>query len=393
MPSNAFRDLSALERLRLSNNQLATLPAGLFTGLRSLRELTLYNNPGAPFPLTLQLERTDGDRSAPGPATVSVTAALGAPFEMPIGVAATAGTVLPATATVPLGGVQSSPVTVTASGTASVIVRIEALPTTPPAVQGLRVLAGRPLVLFDPGGEDFDYDADDDDLIEVATLAQLDAVRYDLNGDGVVDDQADWPTYIAAYAGSAEDMGCPRGCRGYELAANLDFDTDGSGRVDAGDPYWNGGAGWLPIGEIGREFAATFEGNGHTVANLFVDRRERSGLFGTTSRSSVVRHVGVIRVDVAAGWAAGGLVGDNDGVIVGSYATGRVVGSGAVGGLAGVNSGTIAGSYAACRVVGELLRRWARGQQRRADDCQLRHRPRDRQALLQGAWPHKTATP
>ena len=29
-----------------------------------------------------------------------------------------------------------------------------------------------------------DYDADDNDLIEVATLAQLNAIRWDLNGDG-----------------------------------------------------------------------------------------------------------------------------------------------------------------------------------------------------------------
>ena len=30
-----------------------------------------------------------------------------------------------------------------------------------------------------------DYDTDDDGLIEISNLAQLDAVRYDLSGDGV----------------------------------------------------------------------------------------------------------------------------------------------------------------------------------------------------------------
>ena len=32
-----------------------------------------------------------------------------------------------------------------------------------------------------------DYDGDDDGLIEVTTVAQLGAIRWDLNGDGAVD--------------------------------------------------------------------------------------------------------------------------------------------------------------------------------------------------------------
>ena len=353
LPSDAFSDLSDLEGLGLSSNQLTTLPAGLFSGLGSLRELELFDNPESPFLLPLVLERTDGARSAPGPATVSIAVTLGGPFEMPVGVAATGGTVSPATATVPRGGVRSGPLSVTASGTEPVTVRIEALPARPPGIRGLEVLRGPPLVLFDPTGDAIDYDADDDDLIEVATLAQLDAVRYDLNGDGVVDDQTDWPFYSAAFAGGAGAMGCSRGCRGYELAADLDFDTNGSGHADAGDLYWNGGAGWLPIGGFGREFAATFEGNGHTIANLFIDRRDHPGLFGVISQSSTIRHLGLIHVDVTADFAPGALTGFNEGgTVVGSYATGRVVGSHNVGGLVGVNTGVIAGSYAACRVVG-----------------------------------------
>ena len=41
-----------------------------------------------------------------------------------------------------------------------------------------------------------DYDTDDDGLIEVTTLAQLDAIRYDLDGDGLVDG-ATWEPYYA----------------------------------------------------------------------------------------------------------------------------------------------------------------------------------------------------
>ena len=98
-----------------------------------------------------------------------------------------------------------------------------------------------------------DYDVDDDGLIEVGNLAQLDAVRYDLNGDGVVDDASDWQSYYDAFDQSSL-MGCPDGCTGYELTASLDFDTNNSGAIDPGDTYWNNGEGWTPIG--GEEYVS-----------------------------------------------------------------------------------------------------------------------------------------
>ena len=73
-----------------------------------------------------------------------------------------------------------------------------------------------------------DYDADDDGLIEVADLAQLNAIRWDLDGDGVASEAG----YATAFPDAPADMGCPAtGCTGYELTADLDLDTDGSGTV------------------------------------------------------------------------------------------------------------------------------------------------------------------
>ena len=95
-----------------------------------------------------------------------------------------------------------------------------------------------------------DYDSDNDGFIDVANLAQLDALRYDLNGDGQVDG-AIWRPYYTAYPMGALGMGCPSddGCTGYELTEDLDFDTDDDGDFDSDDDYWNGGDGWEPIGE------------------------------------------------------------------------------------------------------------------------------------------------
>ena len=44
-----------------------------------------------------------------------------------------------------------------------------------------------------------DYDADDDGLIEIEWLEQLDAVRWDLDGDGVVEDGGNAEKYAAAF--------------------------------------------------------------------------------------------------------------------------------------------------------------------------------------------------
>ena len=87
-------------------------------------------------------------------------------------------------------------------------------------------------------------------LIEVANLEQLDAIRWDLDGDGLPDSSAGIAGFAAAFPRALDGMGCPdSGCSGYELISNLDLDTNGNGLADAGDDYWNDGAGWAPIGD------------------------------------------------------------------------------------------------------------------------------------------------
>ena len=213
-----------------------------------------------------------------------------------------------------------------------------------------------------------DYDADDDGLIDVAMLAQLDAMRYDLNGDGIVDAASDWQSYhaVSAFAQGAIDMGCPDGCAGYELTANLDFDTNGSGGPNAGDDYWNDGDGWAPIGGDGtlaigtqlllrNPFNAVFEGNGHTVSNLYIDTDTivLAGLFGYAAAD--IRNAGLIDVDVTGTELAAGLAGFHLGEISASYVTGRVSGVENVGGMVGINHslGAIRGSYATASVSGD----------------------------------------
>ena len=190
-----------------------------------------------------------------------------------------------------------------------------------------------------------DYDTDNDGLIEIRNIDQLDAIRYDLDGDGASDDSA----YAAAFPNAVANMGCPSdGCAGYELVADLDFGSVVSAY------------GWEPIGwwNSSREydvFNATFDGNGHTIANLYISRgnADNVGLFGVTGWDSVIRGVRLATANVVGNAEVGGLVGSNGGAISDSHVTGVVTGAGNyVGGLVGWNYGSITGSYAANRVTG-----------------------------------------
>ena len=90
-----------------------------------------------------------------------------------------------------------------------------------------------------------DYDADDDGLIEIEWLEQLDAVRWDLDGDGFADDGGNAERYFAAFPDAAEYMGYADGCHVYELARDLDFKSAASYASGTVNGKWTGGDGWF----------------------------------------------------------------------------------------------------------------------------------------------------
>ena len=221
------------------------------------------------------------------------------------------------------------------------------------------------------------YDLDEDGLIEVSNLQQLDAIRYDLNGNGLIDsgqDAAATQAFNAAFPDAAPSMGCPStGCRGYELTADLDFDTNGNGSIGAGDTYWNSGYGWHPIGNRGSNwgsriawYSAIFDGNGHTISNMYIRRTfaHYLGLFGHVSGH--IRNLGMEDAYIDGGTRVGiiaGSVGNNHsqlnqhsgtaalGSVSVSYATGRIVGNGSrVGSLVGELSGYVVATWADVRI-------------------------------------------
>ena len=224
-----------------------------------------------------------------------------------------------------------------------------------------------------------DYDDDNDGLIDITTLAQLDAVRYDLNGDGAPASHAS--RYRSAFpnrdGSAAGRMGCPltdhdsnadtadrATCTGYELRNDLDFDTDGDGSTcaggpcagataasDSGDDYHNGGGGWDPIGTATANFSATFNGNGYRIENLFLrdstTNTDGLGLFGQIDSSATITSVAVTDAYVNAQYGVGILVGASEGAVNACWTSGHVRGIVRTGGLVGynLNTGTIRASY------------------------------------------------
>ena len=217
-----------------------------------------------------------------------------------------------------------------------------------------------------------DYDADEDGLIDIDSLDKLNAMRWDLNGDGAVS-AGDTANYTNAFPGAATGMGCPdRGdaddepdpCVGYELTSDLDFDTDGSGGTwtgdtaspvaDPDDAYYNAGAGWTPIGSRAARFNTTFDGGGHVIANLYSQQGANDvGVFAATGASARVVAVGFRNLRVRGWNQVGGLVGHNQGRIAGVWVTGNVHGGNVVGGLVGATqtaSSVIVASYSRATV-------------------------------------------
>ena len=142
---------------------------------------------------------------------------------------------------------------------------------------------------------------------------------------------------------------------GYELAAALDFENTRWALNATADGIADAVAeGWEPIGYSGNPHGSTFNGNGHTITGLCINRptTDHVGLFGVLN--GAILNVGLEEVAVHGGEYVGGLVGGNVGAIASSYATGTVMGAVNVGGLVGWSAvGSITASYATGDVVGD----------------------------------------
>jgi len=112
-------------------------------------------------------------------------------------------------------------------------------------------------------------------------------------------------------------------------------------------------------------FTGTFDGNGHSISNLTIERPEadKVGLFGNVADETrllglvgdkgTVKDVRLEGVNVTGGNDVGGLTGINRGTVIDSHVEGNVSGEERAGGLAGLNVGEVLGSRAEVAVTGD----------------------------------------
>jgi len=121
---------------------------------------------------------------------------------------------------------------------------------------------------------------------------------------------------------------------------------------------WNSGRGFIPIGrtDTGDTIYAmplTFDGNGHTISNLFIYRPSQQyiGLFGGNG-SPTIRYLWLENVNVTGGFQTAGAIAHTDGITSYSYVTGTVHGTSmTVGGLIALNAGQIDNCYSTAAVT------------------------------------------
>ena len=117
---------------------------------------------------------------------------------------------------------------------------------------------------------------------------------------------------------------------------------------------WNRGAGFQPIGTADLPFAGTFNGLGHRITNLTINRptTDSVGLFGYAS-GATLSDVHLVGASVRGRSQVGALAGYQDNLIERSSASGNVTGAGDyIGGLVGYNDGVVSRSSSSAAVSG-----------------------------------------
>jgi hypothetical protein len=127
-------------------------------------------------------------------------------------------------------------------------------------------------------------------------------------------------------------------------------DIDLSEYLLSGNPGYNNGQFWEPIGYSVGMFEGVYDGNFNTISNLKINRLNMCiGLFSETEVGSEIRNLNIYNPDsisVTGGSTVGSLAGTNRGTFTKCSSNSNVNASMTAGGLVGYNSGTISFSYA-----------------------------------------------
>lgn len=120
----------------------------------------------------------------------------------------------------------------------------------------------------------------------------------------------------------------------FKMISDIEFSESD---FSIGEAYYNEGAGWEPIGYTSDKFTGSFDGNMHSISNLFINRNvENVGLFGTADENCEISNIVVLNANIVGSECVGGIVGHLiNSSVSNCYVSGIVKGSSNVGGIVG----------------------------------------------------------
>ena len=166
-----------------------------------------------------------------------------------------------------------------------------------------------------------------DNPYQISTAAELAWFRDYVNGTIVDEDEADGTTHPSASATLTENIDLSEFCHAKDAAKNTDELS------------------WTPIGNSGNKYQGTFDGNGKTISNLYINATSNyTGFFGYADRGSI-KNITFNKAKVKNDKADTGILAGNAGSCIieniKTLANCSVEGKNYVGGIAGDANGNI----------------------------------------------------
>ena len=121
------------------------------------------------------------------------------------------------------------------------------------------------------------------------------------------------------------------------------------------DGHYN--VGWKPVGTEEKPFNGVFDGNGFSINNLTMSRRNDtySGLFGYIALNGEVKNLTLTGINIIGGTGVGAVCGYNEGTIFNCNIFGKIEGTADFDGFAGINKGSITDCVGTYRTAVSIL--------------------------------------
>lgn len=191
-------------------------------------------------------------------------------------------------------------------------------------------------------------------LMILATLSLVAQTAVIPTGSGTVSDPYQIQSWENLYWMSVKDSTYTHKTNAHYIqTVNITFPEDIT--------TWNDSLGWNCFGystlnaSTSFPFRGTYNGQGHTISNLYINRPDETGIgfFASTNRAEI-SNLGFEGVNVIGDWGPAGIVGEIDDStrVINCFVKGTITGSSYVGGITSYNNASIIKN---CYFIGSIV--------------------------------------